>query len=278
MSPGMTDRSPLRGALPSASIRRRVGKAIRRLVQLGVRFECPLCGATVRAFQPLEADHQARLRAAGFSHSLGDFETLNVAAYRCPVCREPDRSRLFALYVRMRLSRRDAGERSVLLDVAPSRELSRWLQGQPRVRYVSTDIGMNGVSVRASLTTLPLASESVDAFICSHVLEHVPNQHGALAELYRVLRPGGWGIAMVPILLTLSRTIEMPESASENDRWRLVGQGDHVRLHCRTDFVEALCRAGFTVQQLGAGTFGQEAFNRHGISVKSVLYVVEKAK
>lgn len=42
-----------------------------------------------------------------------------------------------------------------------------------------------------SVTQFPFASALFDRVICSEVLEHVPNPNQALAELVRVLKPGG---------------------------------------------------------------------------------------
>jgi hypothetical protein len=81
---------------------------------------------------------------------------------------------------------------------------------------------------------------------------------------------------MVPILLSLPRTVELPEGADETAAWRLVGQGDHVRLHERSDFMGRLRAAGFAVSALGVEHFGAESFERHGIAPRSVLYVVDK--
>lgn len=81
---------------------------------------------------------------------------------------------------------------------------------------------------------------------------------------------------MVPILRTLSNTIEMSESAGEGDRWRAVGQGDHVRLYSRADFIGALRSTGFIVRELTAESFGRHLFAKCGIAPTSVLYVVEK--
>ena len=38
---------------------------------------------------------------------------------------------------------------------------------------------------------IPLANDSVDAVICNHVYEHVDDQQGLMAEILRILRPGG---------------------------------------------------------------------------------------
>ncbi len=47
-------------------------------------------------------------------------------------------------------------------------------------------------------TRLPFVSESLDQVICSEVLEHVEDDQAAIAELARVLRPGGTAYITVP--------------------------------------------------------------------------------
>ncbi len=50
--------------------------------------------------------------------------------------------------------------------------------------------------VQAGAERLPLASASVDCVMANHMLYHVRDQHAALLEMYRVLRPGGRAIAI----------------------------------------------------------------------------------
>jgi SAM-dependent methyltransferase len=50
----------------------------------------------------------------------------------------------------------------------------------------------------ADVCALPLADESVDAVLSANLLEHVPDDGGALAELLRVLRPGGIAAIVIP--------------------------------------------------------------------------------
>lgn len=47
-------------------------------------------------------------------------------------------------------------------------------------------------AVVADAGALPLADESVDGAFCSNVLEHTPAAAPIVAEIGRVLRPGGW--------------------------------------------------------------------------------------
>jgi ubiquinone/menaquinone biosynthesis C-methylase UbiE len=49
--------------------------------------------------------------------------------------------------------------------------------------------------VQASATALPIASESVDVAYSFKVLAHIPDIAGAMREMARVVRPGGWVLA-----------------------------------------------------------------------------------
>jgi SAM-dependent methyltransferase len=44
---------------------------------------------------------------------------------------------------------------------------------------------------RGDLSVLELPSESIDLVFCHQTFHHLPRQHEALAEFYRVLKPGG---------------------------------------------------------------------------------------
>jgi predicted SAM-dependent methyltransferase len=120
--------------------------------------------------------------------------------------------------------------------------------------------------------------DSVDFFICSHVLEHVPHDRQALRELCRVLKPAGRGIIMVPLVHGVDETQEDPSVDTDALRWKYYGSGDHIRQYGKRDFLGRLADAGFQVDQLGIDYFGNEAFRRAGIAADSVLYVVRKAE
>jgi ubiquinone/menaquinone biosynthesis C-methylase UbiE len=50
----------------------------------------------------------------------------------------------------------------------------------------------------ADVCHLPLEDASVDAVLSANLLEHVPDDAGALAEFHRVLKPGGLAAVIVP--------------------------------------------------------------------------------
>jgi hypothetical protein len=67
-----------------------------------------------------------------------------------------------------------------------------------------------------------------------------------MAELLRILRPGGWAILMVPIGRGLTYTIEEPMVSSREERLAVYGQEDHVRLY-GADYPDRLREIGFEV-------------------------------
>ncbi|MGH2854480.1 MAG: class I SAM-dependent methyltransferase, partial [Solirubrobacteraceae bacterium] len=53
--------------------------------------------------------------------------------------------------------------------------------------------------LQADACALPLADSSVDAVVSANLLEHVPRDELALAEIRRILRPGARAVIVVPI-------------------------------------------------------------------------------
>jgi SAM-dependent methyltransferase len=85
-----------------------------------------------------------------------------------------------------------------------------------------------GSDILADLHDLPVEDASFDAVVCTEVLEHVAEPASVLAELSRVLRPGG------RLLLTVPFVIELHEEP--HDHYRYTSHGLRGLLE----------RAGFT--------------------------------
>lgn len=84
--------------------------------------------------------------------------------------------------------------------------------------------------VHGDLCALPFADGVFDTVICFHVLEHVPNDRAAVAELVRVTEPDGRVIVVVPRDESRAATFEVPD-ADPADYEALYGQSDHVRMY-----------------------------------------------
>jgi SAM-dependent methyltransferase len=172
----------------------------------------------------------------------------------------------------------EPGRRYRLLEFAPSFGLTRKLKRTPCVDYRSADLYRNNVDDRVDIADMRgYADASFDVVLCSHVLEHVPDDRRALRELRRILRPDGFAIVMVPLVHGVEETNEDPAIDTPELRWRHFGSDDHVRQYGKRDFAERLAAAGFEVERLGIGFFGAEAFRHAGIAADSVLYVARRS-
>ena len=181
---------------------------------------CPLCGKWSKAFRP---------------------DGLGNPNRGCPHCRSLERHRFLALLLPALVSSANAG---VVLDIAPTTTLAGLIDRLvPRRVGIDFDPSADGrtVTCRASLTHLPLPDASIDLALCSHVLEHIPDDLAAMRELARVLAPGGTGVVAVPH--RRGRPTEEDPSASTSERVRRFGQADHVRYY-GDDFAARLRASG----------------------------------
>lgn len=144
---------------------------------------------------------------------------------------------------------------STVVDIAPSPILTEVLGDLPgRTVRFDFDPAADGriVDVRASLTHLPLPDDSADVLLCSHVLEHIPDDAAAMNEITRVLKPEGIGFVLVPIVRG-KLTDEDPTVGPEEAKVRF-GQADHVRMY-GDDFVDRLAKAGLQYVDLTVAEF-----------------------
>ena len=87
--------------------------------------------------------------------------------------------------------------------------------------------------VRGDAGRLPVADAGLDLVVAFDVLEHLPDDHGAAAEVLRVLRPGGRFLVAVP---------------ADQRLWSAHDEAvGHVRRYDRDELVRVLEGAGFTV-------------------------------
>ena len=96
--------------------------------------------------------------------------------------------------------------------------------------------------LRGDARSLPFADDTFDVVITSEVLEHIQDDVAAIAEMVRVLKPGGRFAATVPA--------QFPETIN----WKLSDEyhapkaaGGHVRIYSRTELAAKLRAAGLTV-------------------------------
>ena len=66
-------------------------------------------------------------------------------------------------------------------------------------RYISLEISKDlRPIIRGDICALPIRGETLDAAVCTEVLEHLIDPHQALTEIWRVLKPNGHLLITVP--------------------------------------------------------------------------------
>jgi hypothetical protein len=94
--------------------------------------------------------------------------------------------------------------------------------------FAGVDRGSYVDGVRSEdLEALTLPDESVDVFITQDVLEHVFHPDRAIAEIHRVLRPGGVHVFTAPKHRTLAKTIQRARLSSDGTIEHLLEESYH---------------------------------------------------
>jgi SAM-dependent methyltransferase len=88
--------------------------------------------------------------------------------------------------------------------------------------------------------SLPFADGEFDRVVAAEVLEHIPDDDSAIAELVRVLRPGG------TVAVTVPRWLPEKVCWTLSDAYHEV-EGGHVRIYTGHELVGKLERAGLEV-------------------------------
>lgn len=228
---------------------------VKRLRHRGSLRYCPCCDSNLSRFRP--------------------FGLIPRPEALCPVCGSLERHRLMYLYLQAKTDLFD-GRHKRMLHVAPEPQLSRLFSRRPAIEYLSADLQNPAAMVKMDVTDIQYPDESFDVIYCSHVLEHVLDDVTAMAEFYRVLKPGGWAVLQVPI--TAERTLEDPAVTSPEERERMFGQWDHVRRY-GPDYKERLVAAGFLVEVDDfVRELGDTKILHYGLMANEDVYICRKGR
>lgn len=219
--------------------------------------ECPICNTKFRKLLPYGYINQR-------DNAL------------CPSCLSLERHRLLWLWLKHKSNL--FVELPRVLHIAPEVCLMRHFKRVYRhnkERYVTADLESPLAELHFDVESIPLQDSSFDVIICNHLLEHVNSDIKALRELWRVLKPGGWGVLLSPIDYSLKKTFEDDTITDPEERSRLFGQYDHRRLYGR-DYTKRLESVGFVAEEIDyAAEFTAEEQSLYAFS-NDRLYIVRK--
>jgi SAM-dependent methyltransferase len=160
-----------------------------------------------------------------------------------------ERHRLMWLFLRDNTTFFTATKKLKVLHIAPEQCFLDIFRKQQNLNYITSDLESPIADVKADICDLPFKENEFDIVFCNHVLEHISNDKKAMQELYRVLKPGGFGIFQIPQDLSKAITFEDDTITDRKERAKLFGQYDHVRVYGR-DYFDKLRSIGFKVDEV----------------------------
>jgi SAM-dependent methyltransferase len=175
----------------------------------------------------------------------------------CPKCHSAPRHRLAYYLLDSKL-----GTGHNVLHVAPLPFIEKWLRSVS-TDYLSIDLtNERPVMQLMDLTDLAVDNDSVTLIWAAHVLEHIPDDRKAMAEMFRVLKKDGLAIILVPI--GGNETYEDDSVQTDEGRLKHFLQEDHVRFY-GLDIAERLEGIGFEVEVLDIKQVPENHIRRYGL-------------
>jgi len=187
----------------------------------------------------------------------------------CPSCHSLERQRLVKLWSR---GKEDLWRGKRILHFAPETSIRQIFQPLAS-HYLTADVTPGRADRVLNAEHIALDDASYDVIICFHVLEHVDDAK-ALAELYRILAPGGTALLMVPIIEGWEQTYQNDAISSPAARQLHYGQFDHLRWYGR-DFRSRVTSAGFVLGEYFAD--GEETV-RYSLLPGERLFIASKPR
>jgi SAM-dependent methyltransferase len=191
----------------------------------------------------------------------------------CPHCLSLERHRLMWLYLKNETAFFTAPHR--LLHIAPERCFIKPFKKLSGNDYVTADLESPWAKIKMDVQHIPFGENEFDIIFCNHLLEHVADDRRAMREIFRVLRPGGWGILLSPVTKGKKKTFEDPAITSPEERLKAFGQRDHLREYGE-DYPGRLAEAGFKVQTIDyAKCLPQQDVQTFGLRSENIYLAVK---
>ena len=164
-----------------------------------------------------------------------------------------------------------------VLHFAPEQAFYKRFRNMKNLDYITTDLNSPLADVKADICNLPFKDNEFDVILCNHVLEHIPDDTKAMQELYRVLKPGGFGVFQIPQDLTRELTFEDNSIKDKKERAKIFGQYDHVRIYGK-DYFNELRSVGFKVDEVNyTASLSEDMIKKYCLAKGEIIPVVFKS-
>lgn len=237
----------------------------------GTHYSCPFCHHQFGCFIPYNNPYSISIEVDIISGQ-------SIEAFACPYCLSNDRERNLFFYFQ---KNKDFIANKRLLHFAPEKRLHSLLTNNHCKEYICGDLSPQNYHhftkdiKQINILHIPYSDAYFDLVICNHVLEHIPDDIAAMKEIYRVLKPQGVAILLVPIGAKLEKTLEDSSKETEEQRSEAFGQYDHVRIYAEADYIKRLEATNFKVE-IGSNRLTSEEIIKYGINPREKLFIACK--
>ena len=185
-----------------------------------------------------------------------------------------ERHRMLWLYLQSHTSWWN--EEKKVLHIAPEQIFYKLFRKNPRWDVTTLDLYSPLADIKADIRQMPLEDQVYDLVFCNHVLEHIPEDRQAMQEIYRVLKPGGTAVLQIPLDSRRQETFEDPGITDPEERTRLFGQYDHVRVY-GMDFFDRLQEVGFITEAIAVkDLFTPDEIRQFALDADEILPLAHK--
>ncbi|MCM5663841.1 class I SAM-dependent methyltransferase [Galbibacter mesophilus] len=221
----------------------------------GSNFTDPIDGNSYKSFLPYGYENQRSNVLAPGTLSL-------------------ERHRLLWLYLKSETN--FFSEPLKLLHFAPEQAFHKRFKKLENIDYTTTDLESPLADIKADICNLPFEENAFDVILCNHVLEHIKDDKKAMQELFRVMKPGGWGIFQIPQDINRKETFEDDSIVDRKKRAEIFGQYDHVRIY-GMDYFDKLRSVGFEVEEVKIQSkLSSEEIKKYALNPNEIIPVCRK--
>lgn len=234
------------------------------------RFKCYMCNNEFYSYYPFDRKYlKLREIESGVKYTEQDI----IVQYRCPCCDSLSRKRMMFAYLEPLMD--GFGD---ILYMSPSQSGMNYIKSRlPMSTIITNDKFEESCDYNYDIEDMAgFEDNSFDLIICSHILEHVGSDVNALKEMYRVIRPEGVIVVIVPIMLE-GDVIEEDNTLTIEENWRRFGDATHVRAYSKDGMFSRIKGLGYEVLKIEKEYFDKEFQYKNALAESDCLYIIRKS-
>ncbi|WP_242117960.1 class I SAM-dependent methyltransferase [Aestuariivivens sediminicola] len=131
------------------------------------------------------------------------------------------------------------------------------------------------INLVQDLTRTNLNTNYYDLIIAWHVFEHIREDQKAIAEVFRILKPGGRFLISVPIYPTNNPTTFEDLTIPYENYSKVHGHYDHCR-SCGFDYYQRFETIGFKTKELRVSSLSKKDISKFGLNSAHIVWCFTK--